>query len=83
MKNKRITILSVLLLTLFAFPISILANTTGTAAAEITLTDYVGVDWKSGLAGNVKMPEIDNTAVPKVKGQGGKYQINKKVSQQA
>jgi hypothetical protein len=76
MKNKRITILCVLLLSLLAFPISILANTSGSAAVEPTFPDYVGVDWNSGMAGNIKMPEIDNTAVPKSKGPGGRYEIN-------
>jgi immune inhibitor A len=76
MKNKRITILCVLMLSLLAFPLSIFASTAGTTTVEKTFPDYVGVDWKSGLAGNVKMPEFDDTAVPKVKGQGAKYHIN-------
>jgi hypothetical protein len=62
MKKGRITIFMIVLLSCSAIPLSFFAITG--RSANINEYDYIGVDWKSGLAGKVTMPEFDPASAP-------------------
>ncbi|MFX1535076.1 MAG: hypothetical protein ACFFDI_12700 [Promethearchaeota archaeon] len=54
MRKKIAATLIVFFLTLSLFSLFIVGTT-----SEVTYPEYVGVDWQSGLAGNMGMPKID------------------------
>ncbi len=72
MRKGKVTILMIVLLSFSAIPFSFFI-TSGTAVS-VTAFNYEPVDWKSGLAGDVVMPEVDPgfaPELPNVKGGGG------------
>jgi len=71
MRKGKVTILMIVLLSFSAIPFSffIISGT----AAPVTAFNYEPVDWKSGLAGDVVMPEFDSgfaPELPNVQGDG-------------
>ena len=57
MRKTRLSLLIILAMCLSIFPLTIFITNTS-ADTVTTLPDYQGVDWQSGLAGNVAMPEL-------------------------
>ncbi len=75
MKKGRITI-AIVLLCLVVVPFNLLIIS-GTSVPTNEFPNYIPVDWKSGLAGDVKMPEFDPgmtyepTSIPESTGESG------------
>lgn len=60
MNKKRITILLLVTLALSVFPLALFV----VAEPAFVIPDYEPVDWRSGLAGEAVMPELDPNYVP-------------------
>ena len=57
MRKTRISLLIVLAMCLSALPLNIFITSTS-ADTQTTLPNYQAVDWQSGLAGNVVIPDL-------------------------
>ena len=62
MKRTKTTIFIILILAFTAVPLALFSFTS--AEPTIVLPEYSPVDWKSGLAGDVLMPEVAFTDMP-------------------